>query len=685
MAVDAASVRAGASARALALGATHAVAGVVVASFALRLALALAHATPYIFPDEYIYPALARELVESGRPIVREGTSFFPAFLEPLLVAPFQLVGDPGLAYRLTQAAHALAMSLAAVPAFLLARRVGLANAAAVSVAAIAVAVPDLVYVSFMLAEPVGYPLALAAVYAGVRALERPTPRAQLLFLTFAGLATAARLQYGVIVFAFLLAALIVERRALRIPLTAVAAAVTVGLVVDPARALGPYRGLAQWEPSAGDLMHWTGSQALLLGWAAGVALVPAALAGVVVALRRPRSTAERAFAVLTSAFAVLLVFEAVMIADFESGRFEERYLFALVPLLAIAAARWVAHARPWRLAVVAAAAAVVVVSLQVPISGYVVGLGKVDSPLLWSVWHLSQATSIGAASLVVVTAITVAAALGAVAGFVRRPFALLVATTLLSFGAVSAGAYAHALDNAEIVRAQDLPADARWVDRFGLEDVALLQTPNGSRRSAMEQMFWNRSVRDVLLLGGAEPFDSFGAWRVQVNRDGSLSLRGRPLVRPLLVQTHAVTVDFRGAERVARGGTFELWRPQGRPRLSLLVAGRFQDGWLARGGSIFVWPDDRGNTSGTLRLVVSMPVDTQATPLRIAGRGVDQRLVVRPGERREVAVRLDACGPVALSFGTTKWGLLADTRQVSVRAERPTFSPIQAPARRCR
>ena len=45
--------------------------------------------------------------------------------LEPLLAAPFWLFHDPALAYRLTQAENALSMSLAAVPVYLLVRRLG--------------------------------------------------------------------------------------------------------------------------------------------------------------------------------------------------------------------------------------------------------------------------------------------------------------------------------------------------------------------------------------------------------------------------------------------------------------------------------------------------------------------------------------------------------------------------------
>ena len=45
-------------------------------------------------------------------------------------------------------------MSLAAVPVFLLARRLGLGSALALALAALTVAVPDMLYASWVLADP---------------------------------------------------------------------------------------------------------------------------------------------------------------------------------------------------------------------------------------------------------------------------------------------------------------------------------------------------------------------------------------------------------------------------------------------------------------------------------------------------------------------------------------------------
>src|SRR2546423_4175655 len=150
--------------------------GLVGVSFTLRLAAALAHATPLYFPDEYIYGTIARSIAATGKPAVRGIPAHFPALLEPLLAAPFWLTSNAEVAYRLTQGMNALAMSLAAIPVYLLCRRLGLSAAFGLGAAAIAVAAPDLLFANFVLADPIAYPLALTAVWLGVRALDRPTP-----------------------------------------------------------------------------------------------------------------------------------------------------------------------------------------------------------------------------------------------------------------------------------------------------------------------------------------------------------------------------------------------------------------------------------------------------------------------------------------------------------------------------
>src|SRR5918999_5997864 len=147
VAVDAlAGPRAALRVRAIAVPAVAVLALLVAASAVVRFLMALAHPTPIFFADEYIYSTLAHELATTGSPTIRGEAASFPALLEPILTAPFWLFGDAGVALRLTQGLNALAMSLAAIPIYLLARKLALGKGFSLGAAALALLVPDFFY-----------------------------------------------------------------------------------------------------------------------------------------------------------------------------------------------------------------------------------------------------------------------------------------------------------------------------------------------------------------------------------------------------------------------------------------------------------------------------------------------------------------------------------------------------------
>jgi hypothetical protein len=663
-------------ARLAAIPARFVLAGIVGISFAVRLAAALAHATPLYFPDEYIYSTLARSLAESGRPLIRGASASFPALLEPLLAAPFWLTGDPMLAYRLTQTLNVLAMSIAAVPVYLLCRRLGLGSWFSLAAAAIAVASPDLLYASFVLADPIAYPLVLGALCAGVHALARPARGSQLAFVALAGLATFARVQYVILPVAFAAAALVLERRrvlrAHALPLALFAAPVLLALALGPGRVLGYYSGVTSMDVRLGDVAHWAGVDAMMLAYSAGWVLVPGALVGLALALARPRFPAERAFAVLTLCFAAGLFVEASLYAASGSTRYQERYLFTLIPLVAPAFGLFVSRAHARRLVLLPLAAGLLVLSVLVPLSGFTAAENKQDSPLLFAVFRLESALGTADGALTVAVLAALLSGLAVAVGSSRAGAALALAVTAALGSVASVGAFAFDTRNSRNVRTAHLPADLRWVDRSGLRDVVLVQTPGAPKGRALEHLFWNTSVTSVVLLKGATPTDAFGAEQVRVAVDGRLLVRERALRGPLLVETYGVGARFAGAERVASGAGFDLWRPRGTPRLSLLVSGTYRDGWLARTGSVTVWPDASGRARGTLVLRLSLPAGTERTPVRFRGPGVDRVVRVTPGGRERVSFRFSTGGPWRIVWRTPKNGFLADGRAISVRAAAP-------------
>ncbi len=655
----------------------------VAVSTALRSIVALGHSVQVYFPDEYIYSALARGFAEHGRPVIRGHAAHFPSLLEPILAAPFWLFGDPMLAYRLTQAENALFMSLGAIPVYLLARRLGCDQRVGLALAGIAVATPDFFFSSFVLAGPVAYPLVLAAVYAGVCALDRPTRLNQLAFVAAGGLATFARIQYVVLPIALVAAALVVERGSiravvgkLRLSLGVFAGAGAVFLAAGPARALGYYANVTHQHVHPLGLLHWAGVDAMLLAYSAGLVLVPGALVGLSLALVRPRSRAEGGFAALAVALGALVFAEAALYASNGSSRFQERYFTAFLPLLAIAFALYVRRGLPGRRFIAVFAAGFIGLSASIPLSGYTIGDAKQDSPLLFAVFRLEKLLAgAGRGSLVVALCAAALCALAlALTYFGRRALTVGLAATAIAFGAVTLGAYSVSRSNAADVRSDYLPADREWVDHARLGRVALVETPGTDVGRALEQMTWNSSIDSVFLLGDVKPVDNFGAAAVRIAPDGRFVTTAGTLERPLLIENRSVQVNLRGAQRVASGGSFQLWRPSGIPRVDLVAVGRYSDGWLAGRGRVLVWPGSSGRADGTLRLSLRSPASAAPLQITFRGSGLHRIVSLQPGQRQDVRIPVHTRGLAQVTFTSSLQANLWDGRAVSVRVHGPTF-----------
>jgi len=656
--------------------------GIVAVSFLVRYVAALGHTTPLYFPDEYIYSSISRSLAESGRPLVRGSSAHFPAMLEPLLAAPFWLTNDPGVAYRLTQAENALAMSLAAVPVYLLVRRLGGGAWAALAGAALTVASPDLFFSSFVLADALAYPLVLTAVYVGVRALAEPSRRLQLAFAGLAVLATFARVQYVFLPLVFVAATLVVERGSVRavwsrfrLSVLLYAAPLAVAAVAGPKRLLGYYSDVADVHVHPSEILHWVGTDAMLLAYAAGFALVPGAIVGLVLALRKPFSREESGFAALAVGLLLCLFTETALYATNGSNRFQERYLMVLLPLVFPAFVLWLQRGRPAAKAVVLGAVALLALSARVPLSGYTVSDFKQDSPFLMGVFRLEAAVGVGDGSLAIALGAALLACLGAAAALKGKLVPLAVGATIVASCAVSVGAVSFDRHVVRTVRDTYLPADARWVDHAKVGDATLIQTPATPHARAHEQLFWNSSLKRLAFLDSASPIDAFGHPHVTIADDGRFLLGGKTMRGPLVISNYAVRARLTGAVPVATGADYDLWRPAGTPRMALFVGGLYHDGWLSPAGHLTVYPGADGRVAGTLRIPLSLPKATRVTTLRLQGPGVDRRVNVTPGKSIVVSVQVSQRGPWTLSWHSNRIGYLQpDDRPISVQAGMPVF-----------
>ena len=350
------------------------------------------------------------------------------------------------LAYRLTQAENALVMSLAAIPVYLLSRRLGLGAGLALVAAALTVASPDLFFASFVLADPLAYLLVLTTLYAAVCALSRPSRRAQTAFVVLAALTALTRIQYALLPIVFLAGALAVERGSIRRALRnfrltwgIFVAPLAALIVVGPSRVLGYYNSVVSLHVRPGSIVHWVATDSMLLVYCAGWVLIPGALIGFAYALGRPRSREEAAFGGVTAGLLVMLFAETSMYASNGSPRFQERYFMGLLPLVLPWFGLYLKRGRPARLATLLLAVVLLAVSARIPLAPYSVATNKQDSPFLLGAFRLEHALGLANGSL----AIAAVAALlsGLAAGIVwRARFATLALAVSLGLDLLLGG-----------------------------------------------------------------------------------------------------------------------------------------------------------------------------------------------------------------------------------------------------
>ncbi len=189
-------------------------ASIVTVSTLVRYVLGRGTVAPWIMVDELIYSELAKSLADSGRFLIRGEATAAYGIVYPALIAPaWAIFESVPQAYAAAKAINALVMSLAAVPAYFLARRV-LSEPLALVAAALTVAVPSMVYTATLMTENAFYPLFLCAALAMVLWLERPTPLRTAIVLGVCLVAYLTRQQAVALLPALLTAPLLVAGRA---------------------------------------------------------------------------------------------------------------------------------------------------------------------------------------------------------------------------------------------------------------------------------------------------------------------------------------------------------------------------------------------------------------------------------------------------------------------------------------
>lgn len=663
-------------------------AGLVLVSIIVRTWAASKHAGPAYFPDEYLYTELSRSIATTGHAYVRGAPSHFAPLLAPLVTAPAWLFGNVTTGYHAVQAINATFVSLAALPVFALARTLRLGRPQALAAAALALVLPGLLYTSFMLSEPIAYPLVLAAVATGVRALDRPSARSIAAFIAFVILASFARLQFAVLLPCFLVALVGVLAREQRVKATlrrhwrsgVALVLLTVALAAaGPARSTGYYPSFLHVGINVGNLVSAFGLNALILAVGTGLVLLPGAILGAVGAIERPRIRAELAFALLTVTVTIALLLQASIYGDTHVA--QTRYTFYLVPLWVLSSLLYAQRGWPRRRILGLVSLGLLTVALTTPLTSAAIGQGKVHAPELFAVARIQQAYNglAGKTSDALFLALLVGIVLVTVAAWARPKVATIVALAFAAayMGMLSVGAYAFDSANTHAVRETFVGSNPSWVDELKLGKARLVMTPNGLMTDALEQLFWNRSIDRAVLLPGAKPTDLLPVGKGTVAGDGTLLVDGHPLTEPALLDEYSSSVQVRDAKRLGSDPTSVLYRPAGALKLRLVAIGQFAQHWLAERGAFLVWPDAKGGrVAGHIVLRLSLPAGAATIRMQFRSKHLLRNVAISPGTPRVLSLAVCGIGPTDVTFAAQSSGRLGDGRIVSVGSQPPVFTP---------
>ena len=515
--------------------------GIVVVSAGLRYAFGRWMVAPWIMVDELVYSELAKSVAASGHFLIRGEAAGSYGYVYPLLIAPaWRLFGSVPDAFAAAKALNAVAMSLAAVPAYFLARRV-LSQGLSLAAAALAVAVPSMVYTGTLMTENAFYPIFLTAALALVLMLERPTWQRQLLVLAVALVAFATRAQAIALLPAILTAPLLLGRRGLRrfrVLYGTVAGFLVAALLVEGVRGRSPFALLGAYQTTSSEHYHPDEVAKWALWHLAGLDLylgvVPFAAFLVLCLEWRRLDGSQRAFMAGTGALATWLWLEVSAFASIPTvQRIEERNLFYVAPFFLIALLLWARLGAPRRLpwaAVVALGSGALVAAL--PFVRLIGITATSDTFALLPWWKLQEHVITLHQVRPVATACALAA--GALFLFVPRRYALVLPllvlvyfaaaqrpiesrTTLASRGALFQGIRGVRPD---------------WIDRAVGRgaDVAAVWTGKPDVHVIWENEFFNRSVGRVYDTGAAIP-GGLPSTKVTIDRrTGLVRADGKPV-----------------------------------------------------------------------------------------------------------------------------------------------------------
>ena len=561
-------------------------AAVVVVSIALRLLLARRMVAPWIMVDELIYSELAKSLAAHGTYAIRGVPAHGFGFLYPLLIAPSFRIESVPTAYGVAKAINCVVMSLAAIPAYALARRVVRPSLALV-VAVLTVAIPSMVYTGTLMTENAFYPLFLTCALALVWALERPTPLRLVVLAVLSLLAFLTRAQALALAPAIVTAPLLLGRsrlREFRLLYGAVAALAVIVLGGEAARGrspldvLGAYRVTSSTHYSVASVLRWLVYHVGELDLYVGV--IPFAALLFLLTTRERRSPLLAAFVAMT----VWLLVEVAAFASTQSQRIEERNMFFVAPFFFIALVWWIERGLPRpRAAGVCAVIAAAGVGV-VPYSGLINGNATSDTLALIPLWELQDTiTTLDEVGAVV---LGIAIVLAIVLLLVPTRYALVLPALVLALYAVALwpienephGGIHHASLGALFGGTSE--SDRAWIDsRLGhhARVGVLFDSLTMDKFTVWTNEFFNRSIRTIYDVHGPTP-GALPETKVHIDpRTGRIA----GVKEPYILTSEALEVDEPVVAVDATKGlaVYRVTRPLG---ILSQTTGIYADSWSA-------------------------------------------------------------------------------------------------------
>jgi hypothetical protein len=570
----------------------------VVVSALIRYALSRQAVAPWIMVDELIYSELAKSFAASGQFLIRGHSTAAYGIVYPALIAPawalFKAIPE---AYAAAKAINSLMMSLAAIPAYLLARRM-LSTPWALGAAVLTVSLPSMVYTATLMTENAFYPIFLFAVLAVVVWIERPTMTTTLWVVALVALAYLTRAQalsFGPAILTAPLLYVWAQRRGwrslrdYRLMYGLVLAGGLLVIVVQVARGssplgiLGAYQVAGETHYQFWQVVEWFWYQLGVLDLSLGV--VPLAALVVLAGVARGQDRRVQAFLAVSIAVSFWLLLEVAAFASVHQLRVEERNTFYIVPLFLIALLVWIDRGtpRPARIVAVAALAAAALPGV-LPYTRLITTNAVSDTLTLLPIWSLQTSYfPIEQTALVVVLACMCAAALFVV---VPTRFALVLPALLLVYFAVAQkpimGKHKTASVGA-LYAGITLPRD--WVDRDVGHDetVTTIWSGQTSPYAIWENEIFNRSLRRFYFLHSQLAGD-LPEQKAKVDAEtGVMTLHGRPIASRYALTDSSVELDGRQIEQDPRTG-MTLYETNGPLRQVSQVSGLYpEDTWSGR------------------------------------------------------------------------------------------------------